>query len=85
MTELNRAADRCDASTFLVIDGEKPASVSCGAQAYVKVENATGLDLLFCRHHFNAVEFPLAEQGFFAVIDDRHTIENANKLQGAHT
>lgn len=30
------AADRCD---------------RCGAQAYVRVELATGLELLFCAHH----------------------------------
>lgn len=83
MSELNRTNDRCDASTYLVIEGEKPQNVGCRAQAYVKVENEQKLDLLMCRHHFNQYEFALVEQGFHPVVDERHTIENVNKLIGS--
>ena len=80
--ELNRTNDRCDASTYLEIEGEKPKRVGCRAQAYVKVEKDE-LDLLFCRHNYNQYEFALMEQGFHPTVDERHTIENINKLVGS--
>jgi len=83
MTELNRTNDRCDASTYLVIEGDKPKNVGCRAQAYVQVVNNDGMDLLFCRHHYNQYELALMEQGFAPVVDERHTIENVNKLVGS--
>lgn len=40
------AADRCD---------------RCGAQAYVHVELPSGLELLFCAHHFREHESKVPE------------------------
>ncbi len=45
MSELT-AADRCD---------------RCGAQAYVRATLDSGLDLLFCAHHFHENEARLRE------------------------
>jgi hypothetical protein len=42
------AADRCD---------------RCGAQAYVRATLESGLDLLFCAHHWHANETRLREIG----------------------
>ena len=44
MTRTLRPADRCD---------------RCGAQAFVKVDIASGGDLLFCGHHYAHYELAL--------------------------
>jgi hypothetical protein len=81
---LNQYEDRCDSSTTTIDSREKHIQTSCAAQAYVVVEK-DGLELNFCRHHFIKNEDQLLLQGFSATVDERHTIENVNKLQGAHT
>lgn len=48
------AADRCDA---------------CGAQAYIRVELASGNELFFCGHHGRENEEKLREQA--SVFDDQ--------------
>jgi hypothetical protein len=54
------AEDRCD---------------RCGAQAYLRVELASGLELLFCAHHAREHDEKLREVAV-TVIDETH------KLQG---
>lgn len=50
------ALDRCD---------------RCGAQAYVEVaSSATGLDLLFCTHHFEKLKVGLEAKGFLPTRDE---------------
>ncbi|MBD8869649.1 DUF7455 domain-containing protein [Nocardioides donggukensis] len=53
------AADRCD---------------RCGAQAYLRVELASGLELLFCAHHHREHEDKLREVAV-AVIDETHKLD----------
>lgn len=48
------ATDRCD---------------RCGAQAYLKVELASGFDLLFCAHHAREHEDKLREVAI-SVVDE---------------
>lgn len=52
-----KVSDRCD---------------RCGAQAYVLVKLIAG-ELLFCGHHFNQHEKPLANVAF-EIIDEREHI-----------
>jgi hypothetical protein len=52
-------SDRCD---------------SCGAQAFVQAAMPSGLELLFCGHHFARNEAALVTQGAAVVIDERDTI-----------
>lgn len=54
------AADRCD---------------RCGAQAYLRVELASGLELLFCAHHAREHDAKLREVAV-AVIDETHKLAN---------
>jgi hypothetical protein len=56
--ELTRG-DRCD---------------SCGAEAFVLVAMSSGLELLFCGHHFAKNEVGLAAQGAAVTVDNRATI-----------
>jgi hypothetical protein len=53
-----KAKDRCDAAFRVPLGYElegKEKVRSCGAQAYVAVE-IHGVDLLFCKHHFEQYE-----------------------------
>jgi len=52
------AADRCD---------------RCGAQAYLRVELASGFDLLFCAHHAREHDEKLREVAV-AVTDETHRL-----------
>lgn len=52
------AADRCD---------------RCGAQAYLRVELASGLELLFCAHHAREHDAKLREVAV-NVIDETHRL-----------
>ena len=52
------AADRCD---------------RCGAQAYLRVELASGLELLFCAHHAREHGEMLREVAV-TVIDESHKL-----------
>lgn len=52
------AADRCD---------------RCGAQAYLRVELASGLDLLFCAHHAREHDAKLREVAV-NVTDETHKL-----------
>jgi hypothetical protein len=52
------AADRCD---------------RCGAQAYLRVELASGLELLFCAHHAREHGEKLREVAV-TVIDESHKL-----------
>ena len=54
-----RAVDRCD---------------RCGAQAYVRAQTATGLELLFCAHHFHASELALINQGATVTVNECHLL-----------
>jgi hypothetical protein len=54
------AADRCD---------------RCGAQAYLRVELASGLELLFCAHHAREHDAKLREVAV-TVIDETHKLAN---------
>ena len=54
------ALDRCD---------------RCGAQAYLRVELASGLELLFCAHHAREHSDKLREVAV-AVIDETHKLED---------
>lgn len=53
------ALDRCD---------------RCGAQAYLRVELASGLELLFCAHHAREHDEKLREVAV-NVIDETHKLE----------
>lgn len=53
------AADRCD---------------RCGAQAYLRVELSSGLELLFCAHHAREHDEKL-RQVAVQVIDETHKLE----------
>lgn len=53
------AADRCD---------------RCGAQAYLRVELASGLELLFCAHHGREHDEKLREVAV-SVVDETHKLE----------
>lgn len=53
------AADRCD---------------RCGAQAYLRVELASGLELLFCAHHAREHDEKLREVAV-SVTDETHKLE----------
>ncbi len=55
------AADRCD---------------RCGAQAYLRVELASGLELLFCAHHAREHDAKLREVAV-NVIDETHRLADA--------
>jgi len=52
------AADRCD---------------RCGAQAYLRVELGSGLDLLFCAHHAREHDAKLREVAV-NLIDETHKL-----------
>lgn len=52
------AADRCD---------------RCGAQAYLRVELASGLELMFCAHHAREHDEKLREVAV-NVIDETHKL-----------
>jgi hypothetical protein len=52
------AADRCD---------------RCGAQAYLRVELASGLELLFCAHHAREHDAKLREVAV-NLIDETHRL-----------
>jgi hypothetical protein len=52
------AADRCD---------------RCGAQAYLRVELASGLDLLFCAHHAREHDAKLREVAV-NLVDETHKL-----------
>ena len=52
------AEDRCD---------------RCGAQAYLRVELASGLDLLFCAHHAREHDSKLREVAT-TVVDETHKL-----------
>lgn len=52
------AADRCD---------------RCGAQAYLRVELASGFDLLFCAHHAREHDAKLREVAV-ALIDETNKL-----------
>jgi hypothetical protein len=54
------AADRCD---------------RCGAQAYLRVELASGLELLFCAHHAREHEDKLREIAV-TLTDETHKLGN---------
>lgn len=56
MAKLNRLHDRCD---------------SCRAQAFVRVENKAGHDLVLCSHHYRKFEADLFLQGFKPTEDER--------------
>lgn len=53
------ALDRCD---------------RCGAQAYLRVELASGLELLFCAHHAREHDEKLREVAV-NVIDETHKLD----------
>jgi len=55
------AVDRCD---------------RCGAQAYLRVELASGLELLFCAHHAREHEAKLREVAV-NVIDETHKLADS--------
>lgn len=55
------AADRCD---------------RCGAQAYLRVELASGLELLFCAHHGREHDEKLREVAV-SVLDETHKLEGS--------
>lgn len=55
------AADRCD---------------RCGAQAYLRVELASGLELLFCAHHAREHDAKLREIAV-TVIDETHKLADS--------
>jgi hypothetical protein len=55
-----KATDRCDTG-------------NCFAQAYVRVELADDLDLLFCGHHYHKAEAGLAGVALH-VQDERHEL-----------
>ncbi|HEY0486814.1 MAG TPA: hypothetical protein VGD72_11250 [Mycobacteriales bacterium] len=46
----------------------------CGAQAFVQATMASGLELLFCGHHFSEHEVGLVAQGATVTIDERDTL-----------
>lgn len=54
------ASDRCDTG-------------NCSAQAYVRVELAGGLDLMFCAHDYRKAEAGLAAVALH-VQDERHEL-----------
>jgi hypothetical protein len=56
------AADRCD---------------RCGAQALVGTTMPTGLELLWCAHHFAKNERGLVAMHARVTADDRHTLTAA--------
>lgn len=58
---LNRLLDRCD---------------SCKAQAFVRVLNEAGHDLVLCGHHFNRFEADLFVQGFSVAEDEREFVND---------
>lgn len=81
--KLNRATDRCDGtSVVMTLDGSESRG-GCRAQAHIKVENALGLDLLFCGHHFREYELDLTAQGFSVTVDTRASLTEHNKLIGS--
>lgn len=55
------AADRCD---------------RCGAQAYLRVELSSGLELLFCAHHAREHEEKLREVAV-NVVDETHKLTDS--------
>lgn len=61
------AADRCD---------------RCGAQAYVRATLDSGLDLLFCGHHWHENEARLREIGA-AIEDDLERLSHVPATAGA--
>lgn len=60
MTRTLRPADRCD---------------RCGAQAFVKVDIASGGDLLFCGHHY--ARYELALLAYASHVTDERELINA--------
>lgn len=85
---LNKAQDRCDGVGILVFgyeggDVDWKKGGTCGAQAYVRVLSAEGLDLLFCGHHYNKAADALMLQGFTVDVDDRASLTAHNKLVGS--
>ncbi|KRF17328.1 hypothetical protein ASG90_08520 [Nocardioides sp. Soil797] len=54
------ALDRCD---------------RCGAQAYLRVELASGLELLFCAHHAREHDEKLREVAV-TVVDETHKLQD---------
>ncbi len=50
---------------------------NCNAQAFVKVVDAAGQDLLFCGHHYSKHEVQLIIQGFTVSEDERSFINLA--------
>jgi hypothetical protein len=56
------AADRCD---------------RCGAQALVSTTMPTGLELLWCGHHFAENETGLAARNACVTADERHALKAA--------
>ena len=55
---LDLQCDRCD---------------RCGAQAYVVIE-VSGVELLFCGHHFNTHCMTIIERGYAIVADEREQL-----------
>lgn len=80
---LNRTFDRCDAAGTNIDQYENTVKAGCGAQAFVKVVNAEGMDLLFCGHHYAKNEFALVEQGFVVDTDARAELLDHNRLVGS--
>lgn len=54
----------------------------CGAQAYVKVTLTSGLDLLFCGHHYSRVTATLSPL-VDTVMDERDRLQEGNRQQGS--
>jgi hypothetical protein len=55
----------------------------CGAQAYVDVILNSGLNLLFCKHHYNKYELalmPVADPD--AINDESDRLYDVNRLVG---
>lgn len=66
--------DRCDAPGV-----KAPISVTvnpgCEERAYVLVQFPGGLDLAFCKHHYEAKELVLMSAGAIVVDDNRSDLE----------
>lgn len=60
------ATDRCD---------------RCGAQAYLRVELASGFDLLFCAHHAREHEAKLKDVAV-NVVDETHKLSATPSTSG---
>lgn len=54
-----------------------------GAQAYVRAVLTSGLELLFCRHHWLAYKPIMEKQGILDTFEDESDRLVQNRLQGS--